>query len=124
MPVKITFDDTQLAVPLTTGQRFLSARFSDLSVPLADVQSVRPCPELELPWFAHRFGTMVPYGLRAGNFYHWGKKKDFVYANNMNRTVQITLKEHAPYGSLILEVEDDKTPAEVVAEIKRACNCE
>ncbi|KAI8588069.1 hypothetical protein BDZ88DRAFT_423022 [Geranomyces variabilis] len=120
MPVKIIIDDTQLTVSLTTGQKLLSGQFYDVSIPLADIAAVHKCPEDGLPTWALKYGTHIPGGLRAGTFYYWSKKKDWVYASDAARSIQITLKENAPYGSLVLEIEDGKEPGQVVAEISRA----
>ncbi|KAJ3178021.1 hypothetical protein HDU87_003798 [Geranomyces variabilis] len=122
MPVKIIIDDTQLTVSLTTAQKFLSGRFYDVTIPLADIAAVHKYPtDGNTSWaLTIKYGTHIPGKLRAGTFFYWSKKREWVYTSDAARSIQIELKENAPYGNLVLEVEDGKEPDEVIAEIARA----
>ncbi|KAJ3187544.1 hypothetical protein HDU85_006839 [Gaertneriomyces sp. JEL0708] len=129
MPVAIALDESHLRVCLTFQQKVICGRFSDVTIPFSEIDSVKVDPNVSATWYSTRYGIAIPNGLKAGpvsevhfpgTFYHWKTKPDFIYTKDLARTIQITLNDSGRYKTVVLEVEEGKDPEDVVAAISKA----
>jgi hypothetical protein len=112
--ITVTGDELHLEVK---GLDKLWAFRSRLEIPLRNVAGVRADTEIARGWYKgiKAPGTSLPGFIRAGTFYHDGKRV-FWDVHDPERTIVLDLHDER-YDQLIVEVAD---PAEVIARVRRA----
>lgn len=115
--VQVTVDQNRVVIMMQGIGEELASLHHEVTVPLSQVTGISADPSLDVAtvpgWKVA--GTDLPGELKAGVFRHNGEDI-FLYVNNNDQTVSITLAAGAPYAEIVVEVEDPQATVELVQQ--------